>query len=145
MVISIIDGLREYLAECPLLAEIPVKDRHINWTQANIDKNYGIFPDGNEPLGEPYINGTKEWEYTAQINVRKFDDTDLKRLKSSEWLERFQRWLAEQVKKKNFPEMPEGCTPYDIEAPNAMLLEQDETGKRSTYAVTVKLTYTTKN
>ena len=41
-VTSIIEGLRNYLAECPLLAEIPVKDRHVDWTKADIDGNYGI-------------------------------------------------------------------------------------------------------
>ena len=87
MVQSIIEGLRNYLAECPLLAEIPVRDRHVNWTAAD-KHNYGIFQDGNVPIGEPYINGDQEMLYTAQINVRKLTDGDLKRLEASAWVER---------------------------------------------------------
>ena len=108
MVQSIIEGLRNYLAECPLLAEIPVRDRHVNWTAAD-KHNYGIFQDGNVPIGEPYINGNQEMLYTAQINVRKLTDSDVRRLEASAWVERLQRWLQVQTKADNLPEMPEGC------------------------------------
>lgn len=143
MVQSIIEGLRNYLAECPLLSEIPVKGRHINWTEPpDIDGNYGIFADSNEPLGEPYIDGSQEMQYTAQINIRKMADSDIKRLEQNEWLERLQRWLMAQTAEGNFPEMPESCVPTEIEAPNAGLLELDFTGKKGTYMVQIILTYT---
>lgn len=138
-VTSIIEGLRNYIAECPLLSEIPVKNRHINWSaDPDINGNYGIFYDSNEPIGEPYINGTQEMQYAVQINVRKISDTDVKRLEQSAWLERFQRWLMEQ---DTLPEMPDGCEAEEIEAPNAGLLELDSTGKKGTYMVQVVLTY----
>lgn len=141
MVQSIIEGLRNYLADCPLLAEIPVKSRHIDWTSADINGDYGIFPAGNEPVGVPYINGTQEMQYSAQINVRKFTDTDAKRLEANAWLERFQRWLAFQTVKEQFPEMPEGCVPAEIEAVNAGLLDTDITGKKNVYMVQINLNY----
>lgn len=138
---SIIEGLRNYLAECPLLAEIPVKGRHIDWTSADINGDYGIFPTGNEPVGAPYINGTQEMQYSAQINVRKFTDTDAKRLEASAWLERFQRWLAAQAAEGHFPEAPKGCVPCEIEAVNAGLLDTDITGKKNVYMVQINLNY----
>jgi len=141
LVQSIIEGLRNYLADCPLLAEIPVKSRHIDWTSADINEDYGIFPAGNEPVGAPYINGTQEMQYSAQINVRKFTDTDAKRLEASAWLERFQRWLAAQAAEGQFPEMPEGCIPNEIEAVNAGLLDTDITGKKNVYMVQINLNY----
>lgn len=141
MVQSIIEGLRNYLAECPLLAEIPVKDRHVDWTSADINGNYGIFADGNEPVGEPYINGDREMLYTAQINVRKLADGDIKRLEANAWLERLQTWLSDQTAAGNFPEMPARCTPTDIEATNAGLLDMDAAGKKGTYMVQIALTY----
>lgn len=141
MVQSIIEGLRNYLAECPLLAEIPVNDRHVDWTSADINGNYGIFADGNEPVGEPYINGDREMLYTAQINVRKIADDDIKRLEASAWLERLQTWLSDRTAAENFPEMPARCTPTDIEATNAGLLDMDAAGKRGTYMVQIALTY----
>lgn len=141
MVQSIIEGLRSYLAECPLLAEIPVRDRHVNRTA--VDKhNYGIFQDGNVPIGEPYINGDQEMLYTAQINVRKLTDSDIKRLEASAWVERLQRWLSDRTKANELPEMPEGCVPTEIEATNAGLLDADVTGNKGVYMVQIALTYT---
>ena len=142
-VMSIIDGLRNYIAECPLLAEIPVKARHVNWTaEPDANGNYGIFFASNEPIGEPYINGSQEKEYTVQINVRKISDNDVKRLEQSAWLERLQNWFAEQVRGGKLPEMPDDCVPTDIEAVNAGVLENSQTGKNSTYMVQIILTYT---
>lgn len=141
MLQSIIEGLRNYLAECPLLAEIPVRDRHVNWTAAD-KHNYGIFQDGNVPIGEPYINGDQEMLYTAQINVRKLTDSDVKRLEASAWVERLQRWLSDRTKANELPEMPEGCVPTEIEATNAGLLDADATGNKGVYMVQIALTYT---
>lgn len=138
---SIIEGLRNYLAECPLLAEIPLKDRHVDWTKADGDGNYGIFYDGNDPIGEPYIDGTQEMLYRAQINVRKLADSDVKRLEANAWLERLQIWLSDQTEAGNFPEMPKRCTSTDIEAVNAGLLDMDAAGKKGTYMVQIALTY----
>lgn len=141
MVQSIIEGLRNYLAECPLLSEIPVKDRHVDWTVADINGNYGIFAGGNDPIGEPYINGDREMLYTAQINVRKLADSDVKRLEANAWLERLQLWLSDQTEAGNFPEMPKRCTPTEIEATNAGLLDMDAAGQKGTYMVQIALTY----
>lgn len=141
-VTSIIEGARNYIATCPLLNEIPVKSRHISWTETpDINGNYGIFADSNEPIGEPYLDGSQEWEYALQINVRKISDSDIKRLEQSAWLERFQNWFTVQIKTNNFPEMPDGCVPTDIKAVNAGILEVDSTGKKSTYMVQIKITY----
>lgn len=141
MVQSIIEGLRNYLAKCPLLAEIPVRDRHVNWTAAD-KHNYGIFQDDNVPIGEPYINGDQEMLYTAQINVRKLTDSDLKRLEASAWVERLQLWLQAQTKADNLPEMPKNCVPTEIEATNAGLLDTDAAGNKGVYMVQIALTYT---
>lgn len=139
---SIIEGLRNYLSECPLLAEIPVKDRHVDWTSADVNNNYGIFADGNEPVGAPYLDGSQEMQYTAQINVRKISDSDVKRLEANAWLERLQRWLMEQERKNKFPELPEDCEATEITAPNAMPFETDSSGKKGVYMVQIVLNYT---
>lgn len=141
-VASIIEGIRNYLAECPLLAEIPLKDRHVDWTKADGDGNYGIFPDGNEPIDEPYINGSQEMQYTAQIEIRKVTDTDVKRLEANAFLERLQRYFTVQNSAGNLPEMPKNCVPTEIEAVNAMLLETDTSGKKRTYIIQLHLNYT---
>ncbi|MCM1024413.1 MAG: hypothetical protein NC395_10200 [Prevotella sp.] len=138
---SIIEGLRKYLAECPLLAELSPKG-HVDWTKADGKNNYGIYFDGNDPVSEPYINGDREMQYTAQIKIRKFTDTDAKRLEANAFLERLQRCFRAQNGEGNLPEMPEDCVPTEIEAVNAMLLDTDESGKGSVYIIQLHLNYT---
>lgn len=143
-VASIIEGLRNYLAECPLLVEIPVKDRSVDWTKADIDRNYGIFADGNVPL-EIYINGNCDMQYSAQITIRKITDSDVKRLEANAFLERLQRYFMAQTAADNLPEMSEDCVPTEIEAVNAMLLDTDESGKKGVYIIQLRLNYTLYN
>ena len=138
---SIIEGLRNYLAECPILAELSPKG-HIDWTKADGKGNYGIYFDGNDPISAPYINGSQEMQYTAQIKIRKFTDTDAKRLEANAFLERLQRYFRAQNASGNLPEIPEDCVPTEVEAVNAMFLENDETGKGSVYIVQLHLYYT---
>ncbi len=141
MVQSIIEGLRNYFAEFPMLAEIQEKDHHIDSTDADIDGNYGIFPDGSEPVGKPYIDGSREMRYSAKINIRRFSDTDGKRLLANAWLEKFRRLLANRTARGLFPEMPEYCVPTELEAVSAGLADTDTAGKRNVYTVKIILTY----
>ena len=53
-----------------------------------------------------------------------------------------QRWFAKQTDEENLPEMPEGCTPEEITADNAMLLDMDAAGKKGTYTIQIILKYT---
>ena len=137
---SIIAGIREYIDAVPLMREFDKKNRHINWTDADND-NYGIFPD-TDSLLEEYVDGTEIRKYVCQINIRRFAALDADRLKNTEFLERLQRWFAKQTDEENLPEMPEGCTPEEITADNAMLLDMDAAGKKGTYTIQIILKYT---
>lgn len=132
---SIIDGVRKYISECPLMTEFESKKRHIDWTDADCD-NYGIYPDSDKIIDE-YIDGTQVRQYVCQINIRKFAKQDAERLKNNEFLERLQRWFE----KSELPELPEGCTAREIRAENAMLAELDITGKYGTYFLQIILEY----
>ena len=141
---SILEGVRNYLAECPVLDDLFKKNRHIDWTKAEGD-NYGIYCDGDTPIGKPYINGNQNMQYSVSIKIRKMADSDAKRLEANAFLERLQRYFFDQTKAKNFPEMPENCEATGIEAVNAMLLDLDVTGKKGTYIVQINLNYTLYN
>lgn len=138
---SIIEGVRNYLAECPILNELFGKNRHIDFTKAEGD-NYGIYCDGDVPIGAPYINGNQDMQYSVSIKIRKMADSDVKRLEANAFLERLQRYFFNQTKAGNLPEMPEKCEATEIEAVNAMLLDTDTSGKKGVYIVQINLNYT---
>lgn len=137
---SIIDGIRRYIAACPLMSEFDSKRRHIDWMEAD-NENYGIYPDGDS-LVDKYIDGTQIRQYACQITVRRFAKTDAERLKNSEFSERLQNWFGVQAEKNNLPELPENCIAEEIRAENAMLSELDITGSKGTYIIQIILRYT---
>ncbi|MBP1560369.1 MAG: hypothetical protein J6C96_03890 [Oscillospiraceae bacterium] len=135
---SIIKGVREYMAACPLLAEIPLKDRHIDWT-SDTAGNYGIFVD-SDVLAKPFISGGGKYEYNFVLQAR-LSTLDGKMLENAEFVERMGDWCAAQSAAKNFPAMPKGCTPTKLSAANGMLFERDKTGKTGLYQIQFKLNY----
>lgn len=132
---SIIEGMRRYIADCPLMAVFESKRRHIDWTDADCD-NYGIYPD-SDSLVDEYIDGTEIRQYACQINIRKFAKQDADKLRNNEFLERLQRWFD----KAELPELPDGCTAREIRAENAMLSELDIAGKYGTYLIQIIMEY----
>lgn len=136
---SIIEGVREYMAACPLLAEIPLKDRFIDWTDPTAN-NYGIIIDSDVKI-KSFITGGGKYEYNFFLQAR-LRAEDKKSLENAEWVERMETWCREQTAAKNFPKMPEGCTPTKLSASNGSLFERDKTGKTGLYQIQFKLNYT---
>lgn len=132
---EMIETVKDYIGGCPLLDEIAPKRRHIDWTEDDPD-NYGIFPAGDAPIGDAYINGDEEREYSFAVYVRKVTDSDAVRLENSGFIERLQTWLN-----RNPPVLPEDCTFTSATAVNAMLLETNKTGTRGTYQVQCSIKY----
>lgn len=136
---SIIKGVREYMAACPLLAEIPLKARYIDWTASNAN-NYGIIIDSDVKI-KSFISGGGKYEYNFFVQAR-LRAEDKKSLENAEWVERMEEWCREQTAAKNFPKMPNGCTPTKLSAANGSLFERDKTGNTGLYQIQFKLNYT---
>lgn len=138
---TIIEGIRQYIASCPLLSEIPISEKNIDWTDGT-KQNYGIVPD-SDILLKGFISGggNGKRQYAFALQVRKFTTSDVENLANSEFIERLQRWCDTQTKLKNFPEMPSGCTPTKITAENGFLFELDKNGKSGLYQLQFNLIY----
>lgn len=140
-VTTIIEGVRAYIASCPLLAEIPVSSKGVDWTDES-NKNYGIMPDSDQLL-KGFISGggNGKRQYAFALFVRNFTTSAVENLANAEFIERLQQWCDTQTKLKNFPEMPLGCTPTKITAENGFLFELDKNGKTGLYQIQFKLIY----
>lgn len=75
---TMIQGIKEYIAACPLLKEIPLKARHVDWTSGDAN-NYGIMFD-SDSLVKPFISGGGKREYNFTLFVRKFAKKASRRL-----------------------------------------------------------------
>lgn len=135
---SIISGLTEYFAECPLLSGISPESRFVDWV-SDTGCSYGIIPEGDEEIKKFIADGGKrEYSFTLQIRLM---SEDKRSAKNPEWIEEMERWCVLQNSGKNFPAMPEGCTPTKISAEKGVLYERDKTGKTGLYKIRFKLNY----
>lgn len=139
MAVSIIGAIREYLNKCELLSEVPVKCRHIDWTDAE-SESYGISIDGDTTL-KKFIDGHSKRCYAFTVYFNKVSVEDTNRLESAEFIERLQEWCRAQTLGKNLPELHTGKTATKLEAENGMLLEFDKKQRYGKYAVQFKLIY----
>ena len=137
---SIIKGVREYMAACPLLAELPIANKkgYIDWVSDG-NENYGIIIDADVEV-KPFITGGGKHEYNFVLQAR-LKNEDKAALDNAEWVERMSNWCAEQSKAKHFPDMPKGCTPTKLISANGMLFERDKPGKMALYQLQFKLNY----
>jgi hypothetical protein len=141
MATTIIEGVRQYIANCPLLSEIPVSKKAIDWTDES-NPNYGIVPDGDSLLrGFISGGGNGKRQYAFAVFVRNFTTTAVENLSNAEFIERLQQWCDTQTKIKYFPEMPLGCSPTKITADNGFLFELDKNGRSGLYQIQFKLIY----
>lgn len=131
---SIIEGIKEYAAACPLLAGI---EGSINRLEDDPD-NYGIYPSGDTVVAT-YINGSEERLYTFTIEVRKMTDNNISRLEGSSFIEKLQRYFNTAA----LPTLPDNCTAEELTAENGILPDPDKSNKSSTFIVQCSLKYTT--
>lgn len=131
---SIISGIRDWLAVCPLLADITAGKRHIDWTDADAN-NYGIITDG-DTLIQKYINGGEKRQYNFALNIRKMAATDINRLNNAEFMENMQIWC----KTANKPAIT-GTTVLSMSCVNGLLLDMDKSGKTGEYQIQFTMTY----
>lgn len=137
---SIIDGIKEYIAGCPLLAEIKSKNRHIDWTEEPPDDNYGIMTDGDD-LIKGTVRGGGEYQYSFALYVRKMAADDFQRLNNMRFMEKLKEWCRNQSRTRKFPELPDGCQALRFTAEKDMLLEISPLKKSGTYQIQFKLNY----
>ena len=139
---SIIEGIRTYISECPLMSAFDNCKGYIDWTDAD-NNNYGIYPD-TDVLIDTYIDGTQVRQYTCQITLRKFAKADANRLDNSAFMENLQSYFDDSGDNDYLPDMPDGYEAKEITAANAMLMEQGVSGKTGTYTIQLILTYVKK-
>ena len=135
---SIIEGLRDFFSECPLLEGIPPENRFIDWTPDR-EVSFGIIPEGDSEI-KKFISGGGKYEYSFLLQIRLMAEEKFSH-ENPEWMEKIKKWCEEKNSKKEFPHMRSGCTPTKISAEGGVLYERDKTGKTGLYKIRFKLNY----
>lgn len=137
---SVIDAVKIWLADCPLLAEIPVRKRHIDFTDSE-GANYGIMPDGDTLLRK-FISGGGKRQYHFTVYFNRISAEDVQRLENSEFIERLQVWCRKMSLADDLPVLAAGRKTLRVDAENGMLAELNPVTKKwGKYLIQFKMIY----
>lgn len=134
---TIIEALRKYIRECPLLDELAP----INIDMVGPDPtNYSIFTSGITKVSEDIL-GNSTYQYNAVLQSREYTCDDAQRLINNGFTEQFIFYIANKDNHKQFPALPAGLYPVSIYADNGMLMAVDDNGDKGIYQVQLHLIF----
>lgn len=134
---SIIESVKEYMSECPLL-----KDGKINVDFLDShDANYTIEPIPCEPVVKHYIGGSTLRQYEFILASREFFGTDVvQNIQNSAFYEDFAKWIEDNNRDKKFPVMSDDQSAEKIEVlTHGCLMTED--AKTAVYQIQLKMSY----
>lgn len=99
-------------------------------------KNLALLRTGFEDLPLKYITDTGWYrQYQYMLLLKSESEIDEQRLNNLSWLDDFSDWLAEQNKKKTYPELDDGKVVKNVSCANALTYEESEDGTKSVYSL----------
>lgn len=114
---TIIQGLREYFMECPLMADMKM---NTDYLPEDIKKNgveFSVDPAPADEVIQQYISGSADCQYVFVLrSVNAYSSTTLETLSNCGIYEALAKWIREQKQAANYPVMPDGMQPSGIEA-----------------------------
>lgn len=135
---NIIDAVREFIAGCPFIEELPGGGR-VDFTDDNMD-NYGICPTGQVEEAS-FLGGCQRMVYNFNLFARRFTVDDLSRLENLCFVERFSDWVRGQSRLRRFPDLGEEKEFLSISCANGFLFELREDGNTGLYQIQLQLRY----
>ena len=131
---SIIEGLKDYFAKCPLLHG----NGFVDWVPETAG-SYGIIPESDSEI-KKFITGGGKREFSFSLQIRLVTE-DKRSAENPGLMEEIEKWCAAQNAGKNFPVMRSGCIPTKISAEKGVLSERDKAGRTGLYKMRFKLNY----
>ena len=136
--VSIIVGLEDYIATCPVLkANAPL---YVNYLGVEPEQ-YSIVPLPGEGVIEWYLDDGSQRVFPFALQYASSTSDDLARLVATGFSEALSDWFELQTNRKNLPTMPTGKTPFSIEATGSGYLYMEGQSNTGIYQIQCKLTY----
>lgn len=135
---SIVNSLRTYFRTCPSI----MLTREFGVDNISNELSYSITIVPSVRTIDEDIIGTKTQQRQFLLLVRAKTAYAQHYIANQELLENLEGWLEEQNDNRNFPDIPAGLEPIEIQAVNAgYLSEQEESGSTAVYQITCNLIY----
>lgn len=110
---SIIDGIKEYIATCPLIKDMGKKLKVDFLSEGN--RSFSIEPVPVNPLIRKYVNGSSEMRYVFLFTAKfVYSQEKQMNIENSTFFEDFANWIENNNNKRIFPTLPKGCKASEI-------------------------------
>ncbi len=114
---TILEGLFEYFAHCPLMSNGRLNIDFLPESASNAGVEYAISTTPTEEVIYTYTNGGARCRYLFTISsVNSYGADEGQNLLNSGFFESLSEWLRQQTRKRNLPTLPDGFTPREIQA-----------------------------
>lgn len=134
---TIIEGIRDYMADCPFLRDGYLNVEYLGQTPTE----YVIESVPATPVVRQYADGSALKQYLFLFASREYFGNDvLRNLENSGFYERMAEWITAQNKEGRFPQMEKGKTPQEIKVISSGYLF-DATEKNARYQIQIRLLY----
>lgn len=134
---SIIESIADFIMTCPFLKDGVFRVDALGDQDVEYTIETGIF----DPIVQRYINGDTLRQYQFNFSSREFYSLDrLRNIENSAFYEKFADWIEEQSFNRNFPDMPEGCYPEEIQVLSPGYL-YDASAKNARYQIQLRILY----
>lgn len=137
MVDSIIKGLEQYFAKCPLLKEGCLRVDYLG--EKPIEYVIEILP--TDPILKRYADGSSVRQYLFAFGSREFYSQErLQNIENSAFYERLADWVERKSWSGELPEMPEGMEAQGLYVVSSGYLF-DGTKSNARYQIQLRLEY----
>jgi len=138
MIKTVIESIREYFDNCPLLKE----DAKLNLDYLGLeDVEYGIYSEPVNPIIKKYVDGDELKQHTFVFAVKNLmSDSYITQLENISFFDRFIQWVEQNNKQRKLPQLEGKRQAQRLEIlTNGYLIAQDE-GKAQ-YQIQMRLIY----
>ena len=104
---TVINGIRQYMATCPLLQSLNTKGK-IDFLGEAVN-SYSIEPVPDNPVVENWIGGggIRQYSFTVAIKFDYSNEAQMN-IENSGFFEKLESWIKEQNRIGNMPDLGEG-------------------------------------
>lgn len=130
---SIIAWMQGYAGGVSVMDDISVDQL------AAMNESMGVFKSPGDEIAE-YIGGARDVTSHFLFLICQPSQTNAMRIENQQWLEAFEKWVREQNRARNLPELTGGRKCGSIRISNSFAIQQ-QTDSETIYQVSVTINY----
>lgn len=138
---SIVEGLKSYFDECPIIKEMGTKIK-VDFLKDE-SRTFSIEPIPGTQILEEYLEKYSLRQYRFNLVAKfRYSDESMMNIQNSQFFERLGEWIEVESENGNLPKLPKGNNSEEINiATNGYLFSVTPDWKTARYQLQLQLVY----